>query len=166
MQSYQTTEDLAVIQDTGERLKRCIQDTIESISVLYETGQDVSVPLDTMREAISAIAKYTPTSVWRMYQFVDHRISHERDRAIARLYSKIELIDKTISGLTDVKPKRQYTRRIYRTSFWHPEENRKAVAKTVTTQVTVDINWDKVRRATFHSVYRNFVKRSRLAQSA
>ena len=154
MQSYQTTEDLAVIQDTGARLKKRISDTIESLSVLYESGQDVSVPLDTMREEISAIAKYTPTSVWRMYQFVEHRISHERDRAIARLYSKIELIDKTISGLTDVKPKRRYHRR-QRSAFWHPEENRRSFTRITLTQEQVAQHWDKIKRTVESRVYRN-----------
>lgn len=154
MQSYQTTEDLAVIQATGVRIKSRIEKAINSIALLYEPGQDVTGPLGEFRETILEIARITPKGVWQMFDFIDHKISHERDRAIAKLESKKALVDHVLSGLTDVKPKRRYKRQ-RRTAFWHPEENRRSFTRITLTQEQVSQHWDKIKRTMENRVYRN-----------
>lgn len=154
MQSYQNTADLEVIQRTGVRIKSRIEKTINSISVMYEPGQNVKGPLDTFRESIMEIARYTPKGVWQMYDFVEHKISHERDKAIEKLRHKMQLIDQVLSGLTDQKPKRQYHRR-RRSAFWHPEENRRSFTRITLTQEQVEQHWAKIKRTVESRVYRN-----------
>lgn len=152
MQSYQPTEDLEVIRTTGARLKSRIESTINSMALLYDPGQDVTGPLTELKTAILEIAYYTKAGVWGLSSVIENRISHERSQAIEQLRERMAEIDRVLTGLTDVKPKRKYRRRI-----------RTAISQTT---VTDEINWDKVRQAIFRKAYKKYVKRSRAAANA
>ena len=153
MQSYQNPEDLEVIQATGARLKSRIESTINSIALLYDPGQDVTGPLAELRKEILSIAWYTKAGVWGLSSVLENKISHERNQAIVQLRGKLQEIDQVLAGLTTTKPKRRYRRRVYRTSV--SQET-----------VTDTVDWDKIRRAVFKRVYKDFVKRSRAAAKA
>ena len=119
---------------------------------LEESQGDVSGPLSELRAAILELSWYTKAGVWGLSSVLENRISHERSHAIEQLRERMNQIDQVLDGLTDVKPKRKYRRRI----------------RTVISQTTVtdEINWDKVRQTIFRKAYKKFVKRSRAASKA